>query len=44
MTQSQLYKELDYVDHSREKRNHYATLLKEQPELLQPYIGHFIYV
>lgn len=36
MTQAQLYKELDDVDHSREKRNHYASLLKEQPELLQP--------
>lgn len=36
MTQKQLYKELDYVDHSRKKRDYYATLLKEQPELLQP--------
>lgn len=36
MTQARLYKELDYVDHSRKKRDHYASLLIEQPSLLQP--------
>ncbi len=33
MTPSQLYKELDYVDHSRKKRDYYARLLEEQPKL-----------
>ena len=34
MTTEQLYNELNYVDHSREKRLHYAHLLIMQPELL----------
>lgn len=34
MTTEQLYKELDYVNHSREKRKKYATLVINNPELL----------
>ena len=36
MTKDQLYKELDYVNHSREKRLFYANLVINQPELVQP--------
>ncbi|MBR9845500.1 MAG: adenylosuccinate lyase [Algicola sp.] len=34
MTTEQLYKELNYVNHSREKRLHYANLVISQPELI----------
>lgn len=34
MITEQLYNELNYVDHSREKRLYYANLLINQPELL----------
>lgn len=36
MTKDELYQELDYVDHSREKRLFYANLVINQPELVQP--------
>ena len=36
MTKDQLYKELDYVNHSREKRIHYANLVIDNPELIAP--------
>lgn len=36
MTKDQLYKELSYVNHSREKRLHYANLVLGQPELVRP--------
>ncbi|MCC1483593.1 adenylosuccinate lyase [Winogradskyella immobilis] len=36
MTKDQLYKELDYVNHSREKRIHYANLVINNPELIAP--------
>lgn len=35
MTPSELYRELDYVNHSREKRAYYAKLIIEKPELLE---------
>ncbi|APY09387.1 adenylosuccinate lyase [Winogradskyella sp. J14-2] len=38
MTKAQLYKELNYVNHSREKRLHFAKLVLNQPELVQPLI------
>lgn len=34
MTTAQLYNELNYVDHSREKRLHYARLMQNNPELI----------
>ena len=34
MTTEQLYQELNYVNHSREKRLHYANLVIENPELI----------
>ena len=34
MTFEQLYSELNYVNHSREKRNYYANIVLQQPELL----------
>ncbi|MFL0353585.1 adenylosuccinate lyase [Xanthomarina sp. GH4-25] len=34
MTKDQLYNELNYVNHSREKRLHYANLIIKNPELL----------
>ena len=34
MTRDQLYKELDYVNHSRENRKKYAFLVIDNPELL----------
>ncbi|WP_323789818.1 adenylosuccinate lyase [Psychroserpens sp.] len=34
MTTAQLYNELNYVNHSREKRLHYANLVISQPELI----------
>ncbi len=34
MTTDQLYTELNYVNHSREKRMHYANLVIENPELI----------
>lgn len=34
MTTKDLYKELDYVNHSREKRLHYANLVVENPSLI----------
>lgn len=34
MTFEQLYSELNYVNHSREKRNYYATIVLSNPELL----------
>ena len=36
MTKDQLYKELDYVNHSREKRLYYANMVINNPELLYP--------
>ena len=36
MTKDQLYKELNYVNHSREKRMHYAHLMIENPDLIVP--------
>ena len=35
MTASELYEELDYVNHSREKRRHYAALIIEEPHLIR---------
>lgn len=35
MTKNELYKGLNYVNHSREKRMHYAKLLSNQPELIE---------
>ncbi len=34
MTTEELYDELDYVNHTREKRKKYATLIIDNPELL----------
>lgn len=34
MTTQALYKELNYVNHSREKRQYYANLVIDQPELI----------
>ncbi|KAA5823532.1 adenylosuccinate lyase [Algibacter amylolyticus] len=34
MTTEQLYKELNYVNHSREKRLFYANLMQDNPELI----------
>jgi hypothetical protein len=34
MTTEQLYRELDYVNHSKEKRKRYATLVINNPKLL----------
>lgn len=34
MTKEQLYNELNYVNHSREKRLHYANYIIENPDLL----------
>lgn len=34
LTTTQLYKELNYVNHSREKRLYYANLVISQPELI----------
>ncbi|WP_046744762.1 hypothetical protein [Kordia zhangzhouensis] len=34
MTFEQLYSELNYVNHSREKRNYYANIVLNHPELL----------
>jgi len=36
LTKTELYKELNYVNHSREKRLHYANLVIDNPELLTP--------
>ena len=36
MTKTELYRELNYVNHSREKRLHYANLVSAQPELVTP--------
>lgn len=36
MTKNQLYKELNYVNHSREKRLYYANLVIDNPELISP--------
>lgn len=36
MTKDQLYKELNYVNHSREKRLYYANLVIENPKLVKP--------
>ena len=36
MTKDQLYKELNYVNHSREKRLFYANLVIDNPELIPP--------
>ena len=36
MTKAELYKELNYVNHSREKRLKYANLLIDNPELIAP--------
>ena len=35
-TKDQLYGELNYVNHSREKRNYYANLVIENPQLVTP--------
>tara|TARA_R110002012_G_scaffold109650_4_gene253730 strand:+ start:817 stop:1374 length:558 start_codon:yes stop_codon:yes gene_type:complete len=34
VTQTELYKELNYVNHSRKKRQYYANLVIKQPELI----------
>lgn len=34
MTTEQLYEELNYVNHSRERRLHYATLVIDNPDLI----------
>lgn len=36
MTKTELYKELNYVNHSREKRLKYANLVIDNPELVAP--------
>ncbi len=36
LTKDQLYNELNYVNHSREKRLKYANLVIDNPELIQP--------
>jgi len=36
LTVDTIYKELNYVDHSREKRSHYANLLLNDPSLMRP--------
>lgn len=36
MTKAELYKELSYVNHSRDKRLYYANLVIDNPELLKP--------
>lgn len=36
MTKDQLYRELNYVNHSREKRLYYANLVIDNPELVKP--------
>lgn len=36
MTKAQLYKELNYVNHSREKRLYYANLINANPKLIAP--------
>ena len=36
MTKDQLYKELNYVNHTREKRLYYANLVIANPELVKP--------
>ena len=36
MTKDQLYSELNYVNHSREKRLYYANLVLDNPELIEP--------
>lgn len=36
MTKTELYKELNYVNHSREKRFHYAHLVIDNDELIAP--------
>ncbi len=36
MTKTELYKELNYVNHSREKRLYYANLVIENSELITP--------
>ncbi|WP_458625926.1 adenylosuccinate lyase [Winogradskyella sp. PC D3.3] len=36
MTKAELYKELNYVTHSREKRLKYANLLIDNPQLITP--------
>ena len=36
MTKTELYKELNYVNHSREKRLHYAHLVIDHDELIAP--------
>jgi hypothetical protein len=36
LTKTELYKELNYVNHSREKRLYYAHLVIDEPELITP--------
>lgn len=36
MNKEQLYKDLDYVNHSREKRKEMALLVSDQPNLVKP--------
>ena len=36
MTKAQLYKELSYVNHSREKRLYYANMVIANPDLVSP--------
>jgi hypothetical protein len=36
LTKAELYKELNYVNHSREKRTYYANLVINNPELTSP--------
>lgn len=36
MTKTELYEALNYVNHSREKRSYYATMIYNKPELVIP--------
>ena len=44
MTTEELYKELDYVDHTREKRLFYANLVIKNPDLLPKLLDIFFMV
>ena len=44
MTNKELYKELDYVDHTREKRLHYANLVIDNPDLIPKLLDIFFMV
>ena len=44
MTTEKLYKELDYVDHTREKRLLYANLVIDNPDLIPKLLDIFFMV